>query len=150
MSDDNRGWKIAVFALLGAIALGGICICGGTLWFVAQVPEMDESLEQMQRDGERVGANGTTDDCMRRGYEEAHRCGLSVGCSPDDFIRACLRAVPEPDPTLCVGAPSEPGVLTDEAFADGLCARYGWDAELDDDCHTVVSAVEVYCQGNAR
>lgn len=141
---------MAVVALVGVIALGGICVCGGSAWFLAQVPEMGEGIEQMQRDGAELGATGTTDECLRRGYEQAHRCGISLSCSADDFIRACLRAVGEPDPQLCVGAPAQPGLLTDEAFAASLCGRYGWDPIEDENCHTVVSAVEVYCQGNPR
>lgn len=153
MGDDSEStWKWLAMGLGAVVSCGGICMCAGLFGLggmLASAPQFDASIEVAQREGEEAGRVGTTDACLRTGYERAVPCGWGMDCGVmvDEYLRACLRSVPSPDPSLCVGAPS-PSLTGDPLFDEAVCGSRGWPVESIA-CTTIVQSVEAYCAGAA-
>jgi hypothetical protein len=146
MSDSSN--KILVLALVALLGCVGLCVCAGLFGLgsmVASAPEFDVSIEDAEREGNLAGAAGSTDSCIRTGYDRAVVCGYGFDCGAvvDTYLRACLRSVPSPDPSICVGAPA-PSLMGDEAFDIRVCESRGWTIN-EAPCNAVVQALETYC-----
>jgi hypothetical protein len=132
------------------VAAGGSC-CVLMAWVIASQPQVEVDEESARREGEMDGRAGTTDACLQAGYERTNPCSsVNFDCMNEarTYLLACLDAVLEPSPTLCLGAPASPGLVPDQTFAADLCGRYGWGDT--DGCYDVAGTVETHCASNAR
>jgi hypothetical protein len=145
---SDRGKLTVALVLLALLAACGLFTCVGFGALVAGTPEFDASAEQAARDGDADGRAGTSDLCLERAHARAEACGAF---SPDcqniarEYLLTCLRAVPEPRPELCTGAPARASLFPDLAFSDSVCAPRGWPVD-GWACDTVVAALETHCE----
>ena len=152
MGDDQSGWKWVAITFGGLLSCGGICVCAGLLGMgglMAGAPAFGASVEATQREGAAFGADARSDDCLSEGYTRGQACGMGIECGVmvDEYVRACLRSVPEPDPRLCDGAPA-PSLTGDPLYDERICVPRGWSVESMG-CITVVEALETFCAGEA-
>jgi hypothetical protein len=145
---EARGWIVVVAVIALAVLLAGFCVCGMFGYLVSTAPETDLADERAEQDGALAGQRGTSDDCIALGHDRTVDCGmLAFDCAnhAEAFVRACLRAVPSPDPAVCDGVP-EPSALGDFDFADTLCRAHGWSPDTGD-CDPIADGLSVYCHG---
>jgi hypothetical protein len=139
---------ITIVVLSLGLFVVGACCCGGVAYMMASAPDADVEDERMERDGMTEGLHGTTDGCIAAAHARSLECGVidsSCALAAETFLRACLRAVPSPDRSICDGVPL-PSALGDWDFADDLCRRHGWAFE-NGECDPVADALSVYCHG---
>ncbi len=149
--EGRKLWIVIIVLAVVLLGIVGTC-CVGMGFLVAGAPQYELDVEAARREGDRAGASATTDACIEEGYARTSLCSTFESDCMDvarSYLLACLRAVPEPSPELCVGAPSHPGFLSDPTFTAALCSRYGWSQD-DPGCGDVASSVETHCATNAR
>ncbi len=140
--------KLVIGGLVGLLGCGGLCVCAGLLGMgscVANAPQLEVEIETAQREGTRDGSAGDTEGCLARGYDRGVACGYGINCGVviDEYLRACLRSVPNPDASLCIGAPA-PSMMGDLAFDERVCGARGWPVDSPG-CSAVTQSVATYC-----
>lgn len=143
--DSNA--RVVIGALLSLLGCGGLCVCAGLVGMgsmIAEAPMLEVEIETAQREGSADGSGGDTELCLTRGHERGATCGwgLSCGVVVDEYLRACLRSVPIPDPSLCIGVPP-PSMVGDLDFEDRFCGARGWESDMG--CTSVVDSLETHC-----
>ena len=136
--------------IAGALAIlmlaGGACLCGGMGLLLAGAPTDDLNNETAMGEGMTLGAQATSEQCIVQAHERTVACGtMAFTCidAAEAFLRACLRAVPNPDPGLCDNVPA-PTTFGDWGFGNRICAQRGWNAE-DGDCDPIADGISIYC-----
>lgn len=140
-----RGWVIGGIVALLLLACG-VCCCAGLGYLMASAP--DDALVDAQwlNEGAAAGRAGTTEGCIVAAHLRGAGCGvLDADCNAGVplFTRACLEAVPSPDPSICSGVPA-PSALGDWGAADQLCSARGW-ASDSGECDAVLEGLSAYC-----
>lgn len=145
---ETRHW-IMISAVLALLVLaGGVCMCGGFGLLVASAPDDGQEIVDLQatNEGTAAGQRGTTESCIVATHDRTLGCGVvDPNCTlgAQDFLRACLRAVPSPDPTLCNGVP-DPSTMGDWGFADTICRQRGWSSDAGE-CDPIADAISSFC-----
>lgn len=136
--------------IAGALAVimlaGGACVCGGFGLLMVGAPDDDMTSEAAMRDGMAQGAHATSDECIVQAHDRSVVCGtMEVSCldAAEAFLRACLRAVPNPDPALCTNVPA-PSTFGDWDFANRICTQHGWNSDTGA-CDPISDAISLYC-----
>lgn len=134
-----------MLAVLLFLASGCVCVSCG--WFASAIDDSVDGEVVQMRNGAAFGANSTTDGCLREGHRRSSQCSdLALACitASQDFLRACLYAVTEPDTSVCDGAPAVPAFLVSDTYSAAVCQHFGWDP-LGGASGDVVSELERYC-----